>query len=139
MRLRTKRRGVLMALLFCLNLDCSAERSGSKPQWVSKGETSLNNQRSNHSYYFKVIQSTGNDLQTLINNRIVNLANYIGQSNNLSGTATTEIVNAQQGGTVQSSSSFRVTFKNLAVPEQPVKHKATMTPMGMYSRHTHHR
>ena len=89
-----------------------AERSVSKPQWVSKGETTLNNQRSNKTYYFKVIQSTGRDLQTLINNRIVNLATYIGQSNNLSGTATTEIVNEQQGTSVLSSSSFRVTFKN---------------------------
>lgn len=103
---------LILALLLGMSPVSMAERSVSKPQWVSKGETTLNNQRSNKTYYFKVIQSTGRDLQTLINNRIVNLANYIGQSNNLSGTATTEIVNEQQGGTVQSSSSFRVTFKN---------------------------
>lgn len=103
---------LLLAFLFRMNLECQAERSGNKPQWVSKGETSLNSQRTNRTYYFKVIQSTGRDLQTLMNNRIVNLANYIGQSNNLSGTATTEIVNEQQGASVQTSSSFRVTFKN---------------------------
>lgn len=88
----------------------AAKRSGSKPEWVSKGEASLNTKRTNETYYFKAIYSQGRDLQALKNGRIQNLSNYIGQSHHLSGQATTEIVNRQQGESVQSVVNYRMVF-----------------------------
>ncbi|MBP5770532.1 MAG: hypothetical protein J6W75_04135 [Bacteroidaceae bacterium] len=90
----------------------SSNSSGSKPQWVSKGEEVMNAQRTNSTYYFKVIKSFGSDLSALRDRRVIALGEYIGQRNHLSGQATTEVTNQQQGQAVQSSSSFRLRFTN---------------------------
>ena len=104
---------LLCTLLLNTSMTLTAANSaGSKPQWVSKGEEILNTQRTNDTYYFKVIQSMGADLQMLRNQRTVALSEYIGQRHHLSGQATTELTNLQQGQDVQSSSSFRMTFTN---------------------------
>lgn len=99
-------------LLTTANTLSAANSAGSKPQWVSKGEEIMNAQRTNDTYYFKVIQSLGSDLQMLRNQRMVSLAEYIGQQHNLAGQATTVVTNLQQNQTVQSSTSFRMVFKD---------------------------
>ena len=84
-----------------------------KPQWVRKGETTLNSQRSNHTYYFKIVQGVDSSLERLRRQRLVMLAEYIGQRNNLSGRAETEILNQQRSeDDVQTKGDFRIVFSN---------------------------
>ena len=49
------------------------------PQWLSKGEAYLNNQRTNNTYYFKIIQNTGSDIAALRQSNANALADYIGK------------------------------------------------------------
>lgn len=101
-------------LLFSLFALLSAvAQAAPKPQWVRKGETSLNTQRTNHTYYFKIVQGVDGSLERLRRQRLVTLAEYIGQRNNLSGRAEATIDNQQFGADdVQTNGVFRITFSN---------------------------
>lgn len=105
----------LKALLFscCLGISvvCQAA-SGKKPQWLSKGETSLNTLRTNDTYYFKIVQNIGPDLQALRNANANALADYIGKRNQITGLSTTTLTNRQVGGSASSSSDFSMMFTN---------------------------
>lgn len=87
-------------------------RLGSKPSWVTKGEASLNAQRSNESYYFKAITSEGPDLQTLKSGGVNVLADYVGKRNQITGKAVTEMYNKSGGNTLEEEETFRMVFGN---------------------------
>lgn len=107
-------------ILFCsicflafLPLQANAERrSGSKPQWVRKGESSLNDHRTNDTYYFKVIGSLGNDLHQLRQGNIQRLVEYIGTRNHIEGLSVTEMSNLNENGRVSAKTDFSMVFKN---------------------------
>lgn len=106
------RAGILVcALLFLMPLSALGG-SGSKPQWLSKGEEVLNQQRSNSTYYFKVIKTYGSDLQQTKNKCTNALADYIGKRNQISGEAVTELESNSRDGTRREQENFRMTFKN---------------------------
>lgn len=87
--------------------------AGGRPEWVRKGEQSMNNKRSNTSYYFKIVSTVGRDLAALRSNQINNLSEHIGQENKIEGKAETEITNKELGGEqAESSTTFRMTFTN---------------------------
>lgn len=107
-----------LILTFCLSFLMSAtiqaagNRSGAKPQWVSKGETTLNSQRTNQTYYFKVIQNTGPDLSTLRRGNTQSLAEYIGRRNQISGLEVTEASNSAGTSGVTTTERYQLEFKN---------------------------
>lgn len=86
--------------------------SGSKPQWVSKGEGILNAQRTNNTYYFKVIHTYGHDLAEAKRSGINTLADYIGKRNKITGEAVTEMESSNINGNLREQENFRVTFRN---------------------------
>ena len=102
----------LMLLLCVCDIAFSQDYSGSKPSWVTKGEASLNSKRSNESYFFKAIQSEGQDLQVLKANGINVLSDYIGKRNQITGTAVTEMYNKSDGSSFESDETFRMVFGN---------------------------
>ena len=83
-----------------------------KPSWVTKGEASLNAQRSNESYYFKSIVSEGSDLQVLKSSGINALADFVGKRNQITGKAVTEMYNKSDGSSFESDETFRMVFGN---------------------------
>lgn len=89
-----------------------SNKAVSKPQWVSKGEETLNAQRSNSTYYFKVIQTIGDDLQEARQARTNALAEFIGKRNKIEGESTTDITQKQHNGQLEGQQIFSVTFKN---------------------------
>lgn len=107
---------ILTVLLTLLCIGCYAKiinRSEStKPEWVKKGEDVLNKKRSNHSYYFKIIETTGSSLEGLRSNRIVGLSEFIGQSNDISGTYKSEIEEYVYNDSLNSKESFQLSFTN---------------------------
>ena len=83
------------------------------PQWLEKGETYLNNQRANNTYYFKIIQNTGSDIASLRQSNANALADYIGKRNKVQGLEVIEINNTQtHGGDVSTSENYQMVFKN---------------------------
>lgn len=94
-------------------LQANAERrSGSKPQWVSKGESSLNNRRTNNSYYFKVIGNIGINVQQMREGNIRALTEYIGTRNHVEGLSVTKLGNRTIGDSASSITDFNMEFKN---------------------------
>lgn len=102
----------LTVLMLCATISCWAATSGSKPQWVSKGEAGLNSQRCNETYYFKVIQNIGPDIVQLRKSNTNALAEYIGKRNQVNGLEVMELSNNTDGTSVKSKSDFNVVFRN---------------------------
>lgn len=90
----------------------AAAGTGSRPQWVAKGEGPLNERRTNDTYYFKVIQSVGNDLASIKQNSINALADYVGKENHIQGESVTELESSTQNGSLHDREHFRMTFRN---------------------------
>lgn len=93
--MNTQKLFVSLALFFitvCANSKIISRSSSIEPEWMKKGEEVMNKKRSNDSYYFKIVENTGSSLEALKNQRVVALSSFIGQSNNIKGTAKTEIV-----------------------------------------------
>ncbi|MBR1449654.1 MAG: hypothetical protein IJ588_13040 [Prevotella sp.] len=109
-----KIRNYLVAIALLMVSEVSAsEPGGKKPQWLSKGETYLNSQRSNDTYYFKIIQNVGSDLTALRQGNTAALADYIGKRNQVQGLEMTEMSNMQsQGGGVRTQENYQMVFKN---------------------------
>lgn len=103
---------IAQLLCFSLFLLTPSVTAATRPQWVTKGEGPLNAQRTNDTYYFKVIQSFGHDLSALKQNSINTLADYIGKENQISGQAVTELESNNVDGSVSDREHFRMTFKN---------------------------
>ena len=102
-----------ISVLTLLPLQANAERRiGSKPQWVSKGESSLNDRRTNDTYFFKIIGSIGDDVQRLRQDNVKRLAEYIGTRNHIQGLSVTEMSNVNENGRITSKTDFNVAFKN---------------------------
>ena len=107
--------GILLLSLSLLLISTNtraAERSASKPQWVSKGEASLNSRRTNNAYYFKVIQNIGSDLQQLRQANTNALADYIGKRNQIEGMEITELSNKSGTSGVNTTEKYNMVFKN---------------------------
>ena len=107
--------GILLLSLSLLLISTNtraAERSASNPQWVSKGEASLNSRRTNNTYYFKVIQNIGSDLQQLRQANTNALADYIGKRNQIEGMEITELSNKSGTSGVNTTEKYNMVFKN---------------------------
>lgn len=103
---------ILIYALFILMPLSAAGHPGSKPQWLNKGEEILNRQRSNSTYYFKIIKTYGSDLQQAKNERINVLADYIGKHNQITGESFIETESERTDGNLRERENFRMTFKN---------------------------
>lgn len=84
---------VLCLLLMCISLHAKTiEKSDVRPpEWVKKGEAKYNRQRSNDTYYFKVIENSGASLEAIKNQNLSALATYIGQANQISSSVQANI------------------------------------------------
>lgn len=95
---------------------CSAkivDRSASKqPEWVKKGEAKLNKDRSNTSYYFKVIENTGRNLENLRDGRVLALSQYVGSTNHISGSMEATIEETTTNKGVDSRETYEMRFTN---------------------------
>ena len=85
--------------------------SGKKPQWVTKGDLALDNQRSNNTYHFMSIMDVGTNLQELRQSRFHLLAESIGKENQISGENTVEMTN-EEGEVVTSTIRFKGSYTN---------------------------
>lgn len=105
---------VLMIILLMITLTVKALGPTVKaPQWLTKGETFLNSQRSNESYYFKIITNVGTDINSLQQGSVNALADYIGKRNKVQGMEITEIENDQiHGDDVTTREYYQMMFKN---------------------------
>lgn len=110
---------IRMALLACAlfflipsTSSANSNSSGTKPQWVTKGEGILNAQCTNDTYYFKVIKTYGSNLSEAKQSGINSLADYIGKRNQISGLAVTEMASSDANGNLHEQENFRMTFKN---------------------------
>ena len=91
--------------------------SGKKPQWAAKGESYLNNQRSNTSYYFKVVYNSGPNLTDIRNRRVEALSSEMITKNN-----DIEKLENHEAENVQNGSAFsKVTYRNNANNRQEIK------------------
>jgi len=86
--------------------------AGGRPQWVQRGEQSLNGLRSTDAYEFKIVVSQGRSLADLKDNRLGALADYVGKQNQITGKAVSEAVSEQTGGDYNEKETFRMVFKN---------------------------
>ena len=101
----------IFIFIACL-LVTMANMAGIRPQWVQKGEQSLNIKRSTDAYEFKIVVSQGRSLADLKDNRLNALADYVGKQNQISGTAVSEAINEQTNGDINERETFRMVFKN---------------------------
>lgn len=108
----TLRIGLLICFCLVLNTNYNHVYAKTRPQWVVKGEGVLNAKRTNETYYFKIIHCNGNELQSLKQNCINTLADYIGKQNHISGEAVTEMKSSNANGSLTEREEFRMTFKN---------------------------
>ena len=91
--------------------------SGKKPQWATKGESYLNKQRFNSSYYFKVIYNSGPDLTDIRNRRVKALSSeMITKNDDIVKLESHEAENIQDG-----SAFSKVTYHNKANNRQEIK------------------
>lgn len=89
------------------------DKSDSKqPEWVRKGESKLNSSKSNDSYYFKVVESTGSSLDALRDGRILALSQYVGNSNHISGSTRASIQETANNDGVDSRETYEMQFTN---------------------------
>lgn len=100
-----------LALLFALLPNCQASGQ-TKPQWLSKGEASLNAHRTNNTYYFKVVQNMGTDLAQLRRANSNALADFIGKRNHIEGLEMTEISNSTGTSGTSTEEKYNMVFKN---------------------------
>lgn len=78
MKIRIKDLAVLLIMQFCLLLCLPASaQMQSKPRWVQKGEKSMDRQRSNESYRFKVFNTYDVDVNKLMAERFNPLLTYV--------------------------------------------------------------
>lgn len=103
---------LLTLLCICSYAKIIDRSENNKPEWVRKGEDGLNKNRSNQSYYFKIIETTGGSLEGLRSNRIVGLSEFIGQRNHISGTVKSEIEENISNDSLNSKESFQLSFTN---------------------------
>lgn len=103
---------LMVVLLAGVNQVCMAKQTKAKPQWVSKGESSLNKHRSNETYYFKIIQNVGTNIAQLRKDNPKALAEFIGTNNQIEGMAVTEVSNSMTKTGVASKNDFNIVFKN---------------------------
>ena len=85
--------------------------SGKKPQWVTKGTSYLDAQRSNASYSFMVVETTGSNLVEAKKNRMLELADAIGKENNIEGQENATIIN-NEGGEESARIEYKGTVSN---------------------------
>jgi len=100
---------VILSLAFAFMAQAG---NGQKPQWVQKGEQSLNSMRSTDAYEFKIVVSQGHSLANLKDNRMNALADYVGKQNQITGQAVSEAVSEQTNGDYNEKETFRMVFKN---------------------------
>ena len=105
------KRFLLSLFIFAFALAAEAG-NGIKPQWVQKGEQSLNDKRSTDAYEFKVVVEQGRSLADLKDNRLNALADYVGKQNKITGKAVSEAVSEQTNGDYNEKETFRMVFKN---------------------------
>lgn len=106
-------RCVSLMLTAVMLLTALAAGAAKKPQWLTKGETYLNGQRSNTSYYFKIIHNVGSDLSALRQGNTAALADYIGKRHQVKGLEMTQMENIQtQEGGVSTRENYQMVFKN---------------------------
>lgn len=103
---------LMCVILIAVSTTTAADRSGSKPQWVSKGEEILNSQRSNNTYYFKAIQTVGESLQQAREARITALSEHISQRNKITGKSINDMGLRQNNGVSEEYETFQMVFKN---------------------------
>ncbi len=104
----------IILTLLCIIAFVNSEaitRSGSKPSWASKGESSLNSKRSNETYYFKAFRMEGANLNDLKEDKIPQLSTFIGQYNQIEADAEKDIETISGDG-AKSSETYRATFKH---------------------------
>ncbi len=75
MNIIIKRKAVMLLIGACLLF--SLPITAQKPRWVDKGEKSMNKQRSNDSYYFKIFNTYGMDANKLKAERYEPLLTYV--------------------------------------------------------------
>lgn len=102
----------IMTILSAVIPAMAGSRLVSRPQWVSKGESSLNSHRTNNTYYFKAIKTAGDNLQILKEQSIKSLADAIGKRNQLTGMVQTDMESQVADGTISEHETFRMTFQN---------------------------
>ena len=100
---------VILTLAFAFTAEAG---NGQKPQWVQKGEQSLNSMRSTDAYEFKIVVSQGRSLANLKDNRLNALADYVGKQNQITGKAVSEAMSEQTNGDYNEKETFRMVFKN---------------------------
>lgn len=88
------------------------DRSEKTPEWARKGESGLNDRRSNDSYYLKIIRNSGTVLEDLKKQKLGALSMFIGQYNQISGQAQTDIKEMSGTQGRQSSQSYALTYVN---------------------------
>lgn len=114
MRGINKRIILLFLCITCLNtVEAKVlKRSEKTPEWAQKGEASLNNRRSNDSYFFKIIEISGTDLAMLRNEKVGQLSTFIGQYNQISAQATTNINTVATERGVSGTETYAISYTN---------------------------
>lgn len=103
---------ILVSLVCLIGEAKTLTKKGSKPEWVSKGESVVNDKRSNQSYYFKAINLSGDDLNTIAKDRVNALSTYIGQTNNISGNAERTVEQTYGSNGREGKDSFVIKYTN---------------------------
>lgn len=105
---------VYILTLFSVSQVCARviSRSEKTPEWVRKGEAGLNERRSNDTYYFKIIRNSGAVLEDLKKQQLGALSLFVGQYNQISGQAQTDIKEVFSTQGRQSRQSYALTYIN---------------------------
>ena len=106
-------------LLFILTIfpfTTAMGKSGDKPQWVTKGPSYLDKLRTNNSYHFVYISTSGNNMQELRSRRVTVLSERLTNSSQI------ERVQNQKATNVQGEASYStVTYTDKATNKQVTK------------------
>ncbi len=101
-----------MVLLPLLAVPAYAGGHSARPQWLRKGEAQLNAQRTNDTYYFKMVHNIGTDLTQLRQASTSQLADFIGKRNQIEGLEMTEISNATGTAGTKTREQYDMVFRN---------------------------
>lgn len=109
-----------MMTLPCVSQSKIQKSSGSKPQWLSKGEEAMNKKRTNISYRFVIVFDSDTNLKRMHERKLKMLGAKIESTNQIEGIEETRTENAQ--GVVHSTMKYIDKTTN-QMKTKPFSHK----------------
>lgn len=109
----------IIIVLICSYFALTANAANKpRPEWLVKGVDVLNAMRSNTTYRFVIVHSSGADLKVLQAERMSTLSTYIGQTYRIQGSEQSKIISSKENGRETLVETYEMEYKTDASSEK---------------------